>query len=101
MNMTLSKLQELVMDREVWRATLHGVTKSQTQLSNWIEAGCLNQSKNNKNKAMSNNIVDESKQKQGKNGIWIGDKVEPKADTVNMISGVNLFTKRKKSTIKM
>ena len=41
MNMTLSKLQELVMDREVWRATLHGVTKSQTQLSNWIEAGCL------------------------------------------------------------
>ena len=50
---------------------------------------------------MSNNIVDESKQKQGKNGIWIGDKVEPKADTVNMISVVNLFTKRKKSTIKM
>jgi len=46
---------------------------------------------------MSNNIVDESKQKQGKNGIWIGDKVEPTADMANMISGVNLFTKRKKS----
>ena len=41
MNMTLSKLQELVMDRKVLRATLHGVTKSQTQLSNWIEAGCF------------------------------------------------------------
>ena len=34
MNMNLSKLQELVMDREAWRAAIHGVTKSQTRLSN-------------------------------------------------------------------
>jgi len=33
MDMSLSKLQELVMDRETWRATFHGVTKSQTWLS--------------------------------------------------------------------
>ena len=46
MYMSLSKLHELVRDREAWRAAAHGVTKSQRRQSNWTE---LNQEKNPKN----------------------------------------------------
>ena len=37
MAVSLSELQELVMDREAWRAAIHGVSKSQTRLSDWTE----------------------------------------------------------------
>ena len=37
MDMSLSELREMVMDREAWHAVIHRVTKSQTQLSNWTD----------------------------------------------------------------
>ena len=41
MDMSLSKLQVLVMDRKAWRSAVHEVTKSQTQLRNWIELNII------------------------------------------------------------
>ena len=40
MDVSLSELQELVMDREAWRAVIHGVGKSRTRLSDWSDLIC-------------------------------------------------------------
>ena len=37
MDVSLSELREMVMDKEAWRAVIHGVAKSRTQLRDWIE----------------------------------------------------------------
>ena len=49
MNVSLSELWELVMDREAWHAAIHGVAKSQTRLSNWTELTPKQMPKRNEN----------------------------------------------------
>ena len=43
MDMNLGKLPEMVMDREAWRATVHGVTKSRTRFGDWTTATTIKQ----------------------------------------------------------
>ena len=68
MDMNLSKLREVVMDREAWRTVIHGVEKSQTRLSDWTELS-ITSSSNNKDQLQSPVPHVELKPRKGKSRL--------------------------------
>ena len=103
---SLSELQELVMDREAWRAAIHGVTKSRTRLSNWTEApqnkndfktGARRQYKTQREQKSSYPAISPAptrKEGKGQGNMWESQQKFPQSDrglTEESIRNISIF----------
>ena len=84
MDMGFGGLQELVMDRDIWHATVHGVTKSQTRLSDWTELKWTELNKCLKIKKLTKKKIDGVMLKHSK-PEWLFTKKEKKCKPSNMV----------------
>ena len=71
MDMSLSELRELVMDREAWRAGIHGVTKNRTRLSDWSDLTWLIDKRNTVMHPGGGRVVKTNNEQIKKSEIWI------------------------------
>ena len=77
--MDMSKLQELVMDREACRASVHGVAKSQTLLSHWTELNWLTKEMKTRELELVNKENHLKKQLGALDSCWVQKQLEARA----------------------